>query len=124
MTDARSEVIQTLDGLVALGLVAAGLAGRDGLPVLMKAKRPIQEETFCAMGAALLASGEAVLQELSEVRPALAFVEAGDLRLAVAGIDDAHLLVCVAPASIAADKLRKSVEDARGKLRTVLGGRP
>lgn len=122
MTDARSQVIETLDGLVAQGLVAAGLAGRDGLPVMMKAKRPIQEETFCAMGAALLASGEAVLQELSEVRPALALVEAGDLRLAVAGIDDAHLLVCVAPASVAPDKLRKSVEDARNRLRTVLGG--
>lgn len=122
MTDARSQVIEALDGLVAQGLVAAGLAGRDGLPVLLKSKRPIQEETFCAMGAALLASGEAVLQELAEVRPALALVEAGDLRLAVAGIDDTHLLVCVAPASVPADKLRKAVEDARSRLRTVLGG--
>lgn len=122
MTDARTQVIEALDGLVAQGLLAAALAGRDGLPVMIKSKRPIQEETFCAMGAALLASGEAVLQELSEVRPAQAFVEAGDLRLAVAGIDDAHLLVCVAPASVPADKLRKALDDARTRLRTVLGG--
>jgi predicted regulator of Ras-like GTPase activity (Roadblock/LC7/MglB family) len=122
LTDVRTQVIQALDGLVAEGLIAAGLAGRDGLPVMMKSKRPVQEETFSAMGAALLASAEAVLQELAEVRPALALVEAGDLRLAVAGIDDSHLLVCVAPASIPADKLRKAVEDARSRLKTVLGG--
>ncbi|MEK6975844.1 MAG: roadblock/LC7 domain-containing protein [Candidatus Thermoplasmatota archaeon] len=122
MSDARAQVIQALDALVADGLIVAGLAGRDGLPVLMKSKRPVQEETFSAMGAALLASAEAVLQELAEVRPALALVEAGDLRLAVAGIDDSHLLVCVAPASIAADKLRKVVDDARARLKTVLGG--
>lgn len=122
MTDVRTQVIQALDGLVAQGLIAAGLAGRDGLPVMMKSKRPVQEETFSAMGAALLASAEAVLQELAEVRPALALVEAGDLRLAVAGIDDSHLLVCVAPASITADALRKAVDDARTRLKTVLGG--
>ncbi len=122
MTDARTQVIEALDALVASGLVAAGLAGRDGLPVMMKAKRPIQEETFCAMGAALLASGEAVLQELAEVRPALAFVEAGDLRLAVAGVDYSHLLIGVAPTSLAADKLHKAIEDARARLRPALGG--
>ena len=122
MSDVRTQVIQTLDGLVAGGLMAACLAGRDGLPVMMKAKRPVQEETFSAMGAALLASAEAVLQEFSEVRPALALVEAGDLRLAVAGIDDSHLLVCAGPASISAEQLRKSVDDARVRLKTVLGG--
>lgn len=122
MSDARAEVTAALDKLVAGGLVAASLAGRDGLPVLMRAKRPIQEETFCAMGAALLAAGEAALQELAEVRPALAIVEAGDLRLAVAGVDDSHLLVCVAPAAVAVERLRAAVEDARGRLRAVLGG--
>ena len=122
MTDARTAVTQTLDGLVAQGFVAAGLAGRDGLPVMMRSKRPVQEETFCAMGAALLASGEAVLPELAEVRPALALVEAGDLRLCVAGIDDNHLLVAVAPAPFGPDRLRTSVEAARDRLRGVLGG--
>lgn len=122
MTDARTQVTQSLDGLVAGGLLAAGLAGRDGLPVLLRAKRPIQEATFCAMGAALLAAGEAALQEMAEVRPALAIVEAGDLRLAVAGIDDSHLLLAVAPASLAPDKLRAVLDEARQVLRTVLGG--
>lgn len=122
MSDARSQVTAELDTLVSHGLLVAGLAGRDGLPILMKSKRPVQEETFSAMGAALLASAEALLQELAEVRPALAMVEAGDLRLAVAGVDESHLLVGVAPASLAADKLRKAVDEARGKLRTVLGG--
>ncbi len=122
MSDARSQVTAELDHLVASGLMVAGLAGRDGLPILMKSKRPVQEETFSAMGAALLASAEALLQELAEVRPALALVEAGDLRLAVAGVDDAHLLVGVAPSSIAADKLRKAVDESRSKLRAVLGG--
>lgn len=122
MTDARTAVTQELDALVANGLMVAGLAGRDGLPILMKSKRPVQEETFSAMGAALLASAEALLQELAEVRPALAVVEAGDLRLAVAGVDDSHLLVGVAPSSLAADKLRKAIDEARAKLRAVLGG--
>lgn len=122
MTDARTQVTAELDALVAGGLMVAGLAGRDGLPILMRSKRPVQEETFSAMGAALLASAEALLQELAEVRPALAIVEAGDLRLAVAGVDDAHLLVGVAPSALAADKLRKAVEESRGKLRNVLGG--
>lgn len=122
MSDARSQVTHELDALVANGLLVAALAGRDGLPILTKSKRPVQEETFSAMGAALLASAEALLQELAEVRPALALVEAGDLRLAVAGVDESHLLVGVAPAGLAADKLRKAVDDARGKLRTVLGG--
>lgn len=122
MTDARSAVTQALDDLVGQGLMAAALAGRDGLPILLRAKRPVQEETFSAMGAALLASSEALLQELAEVRPALAIVEAGDLRLSVAGIDDSHLLIGVAPTSIPSDKLRKSIEDTRSRLRTVLGG--
>ena len=78
MSEARAKVTQALDDLVANGCVVAGLVGRDGLPVLLRSRRPVQEETFCAMGAALLAAAEAALQELAEVRPALAMVEAGE----------------------------------------------
>lgn len=122
MSDARSQVTQALDSLVAQGWVAAALAGRDGLPVLLRAGRPVQEATFCAMGAALLAAGEAALQELAEVRPAVAFVEAGDLRLGVASIDENHLLVAAAPAKLGVEAMRAALQASRDRLRTVLGG--
>lgn len=127
MSDARSQATQALDGLLGQGAVAAGLVGRDGLPVLMRASRPIQESTFCAMGAALLASGEAALQELQEIpsggdASALAWVEAGEFQLAAAGLDSAHLLLVVAPAKLGAERLRGAVQAARKSLRAVLGG--
>lgn len=127
MTDARTQATQALDGLLGRGVLAAGLVGRDGLPVMMRSSRPIQESTFCAMGAALLASGEAALQELQEIpsggdAPALAVVEVGEFHLAAAGLDDAHLLLVVAPAKLGAERLRSLVQDARKSLRAVLGG--
>lgn len=127
MSDARSQATQALDGLLGQGVLAAGLVGRDGLPVLLRATRPIQESTFCAMGAALLASGEAAVQELQELpsnstASTLAFVEAGEFQLAAAGLDDAHLLLVVAPAKLGAEKLRSAVQAACKSLRAVLGG--
>lgn len=122
MTDAKAQVSVALDAMVSQGALAAAVAGRDGLPVLLRTWRPVQAETFCAMGAALLASGEAALQELSEARPALALVEAGDLRLIAAGIDDNNLLIVVAPSSMGKDKLLAGVNDLRAALRKALGG--
>lgn len=125
MSDARTQATLALDKLLAGGLVAAGLVGRDGLPVLVRASRPLQESTFCAMGAALLASGEAALQELQEAAPGnsvLATVEAGGFLLAGVGVDDAHLLLAVAPAQVGAQTLRSAVQTAGQSLRTILGG--
>ena len=123
MSEARGKAQAALDGLVsANGLVGAGLASRDGLPVLLRFKRPVQEETFCAMAAALLGAAEAALQEVAPPKPVSALVETADLRLYVAGLDDVHLLLLAAPTSLDATKLRAAAEQARQGLTAILGG--
>jgi predicted regulator of Ras-like GTPase activity (Roadblock/LC7/MglB family) len=123
MSEMRGDAQAAIDELVSsLKLVGAGLVSRDGLPVLLRFSRPIQEDTFSAMSAALLGAAEAALQELAEERPASALVETAGLRFAVAGLDDSNLLVAVAPAGVDAAKLRSGVEKAQERLRKILGG--
>lgn len=123
MADARAQVQTALDSLVSSsGLVGAGLVSRDGLPVLMRFKRSIQEDTFSAMVAALLGAAEAALQEMAAASIASALIETKEMRLLVAGIDDTHLLVAAAPASVDAGRLRTAAEQARVALQAILGG--
>lgn len=121
MSDARDKAQAILDELVAQGAIGAGLVGRDGLPILLRFPRPVQEETFGAMAAALLGAAEAALLELAEQSAALATVEAGRIRLTVAGLDDTHLLVVAAPRGPEAGKLGAAIEAARGRLTAVIG---
>jgi predicted regulator of Ras-like GTPase activity (Roadblock/LC7/MglB family) len=121
MSDARAQAQAVLDELVGRGVLGAGLVGRDGLPVLLRFPSPVQEETFSAMAAALLGAAEAALLELAEQSTAVASVEAGKLRLVVSGLDETHLLVVAAPASLDAAKLGPAIEAARGRLRPILG---
>lgn len=121
MSDARDKAQAILDDLLAQGAVGAGLVGRDGLPILLRFPRPVQEETFSAMAAALLGASEAALLELAEQSPALASVESGRIRLLVAGLDDTHLLVVAGPRP-EPPKLAAAFEAARGKLTAVIGG--
>lgn len=122
MSDARAQAQTILDELVSRGAVGAGLVGRDGLPVLLRFHSPVQEETFSAMAAALLGAAEAALLELAEQAAAVATVEAGKLRLIVSGLDETHLLVVAAPASLDPAKLGPAIESARGRLRPIIGG--
>lgn len=121
MSDARLQAQAVLDELVGRGAVGAGLVGRDGLPVMLRFPSPVQEETFSAMAAALLGAAEAALLELAEQSTAVASVEAGKLRLVVAGLDETHLLVVAAPMSLEAAKLGPAIDAARGRLRPILG---
>lgn len=122
MSDARVLVTKALDGLLEAGLVVAGLVGRDGLPLIVRARRPVQEETFSAMSAALLASAEATLQEVAPARNTVVLAQSGETLLGVAGVDDSHLLACIAPAAPGIEALRKRLDDATGNLRKALGG--
>lgn len=122
MSDARVQAEAVLDELIARGARGAGLVGRDGLPILLRFASPVQEETFSAMIAALLGAAEAALLELAEQAPAMATVEAGKIRLIVAGLDDTHLLVVAAPLGLDAVKLGSALDAARQRLRAVLGG--
>lgn len=121
MTDARAKVTQILDGLLDAGLVVAGLIGRDGLPVIVRMRRPVQEETFGAMAAALIASAEATLQEVAADEPTTVLAQSGSVHLGVAGIDDNHLLACIAPSG-AGENMRKRLDEATRSLRSALGG--
>lgn len=122
MSDARTQAQAALDSLVERGLLGAGLVGRDGLPILLRFPRPVQEETFSAMAAAVLGAAEAALLEMAEQGEATATIEAGKLRLAVAGLDDAHLLVLAAPTSLDAGRLAQILTGARSTLRPIVGG--
>ncbi|MHB1261423.1 MAG: roadblock/LC7 domain-containing protein [Thermoplasmatota archaeon] len=122
MSDARDKAQGILDELVASGAIGAGLVGRDGLPILLRFPRPVQEETFSAMAAALLGASEAALLELAEQSPALASVVAGRVRLVVAGLDDTPHLVVAAPRGPDSAKLATAIEAARGRLTAVIGG--
>ncbi|MEA3137581.1 MAG: Roadblock/LC7 domain [Thermoplasmata archaeon] len=122
MSDTRVQAQAVLDDLVGRGALGAGLVGRDGLPVLLRFPRPVQEETFSAMTAALLGAAEAALLELAEQAAAVATVEAGRVRLFVSGLDETHLLVVAAPVGLDASKLGAAIDAARGKLRTLIGG--
>lgn len=123
MTGPREAAQATLDGIVqSAGLLGAGIVSRDGLPILLRFKRPVQEETFCAMAAALFGAAEAALQEMSASAPASAVVDTNDVRLQVAGIDDTHLLIVVAPTAIDSARMLGAVEQAIKALRATLGG--
>lgn len=123
MTDARVAVERVLDGLVASGTIVAGLVGRDGLPLVVRASRPAQEETFSAMAAAMLAASEAALQEVAAAaQPTVVVARSGALELGVGGVDDDHLLACIAPAGTSPGALRKRIEDASRQLHKALGG--
>jgi predicted regulator of Ras-like GTPase activity (Roadblock/LC7/MglB family) len=122
VSDARGRAEAALDALVAKGLLGAALVGRDGLPVLSRLPAAVQPETFCAMTAALVGAAEAALVELGEANAATANVVAGRHRLAVAGVDDRHLLVALAPASLAEATLARVVDAGRKDLVDILGG--
>jgi predicted regulator of Ras-like GTPase activity (Roadblock/LC7/MglB family) len=120
--DARGQAEAILDELVVKGLLGAGLVGRDGLPLILRFPRPVQEETFSAMAAAVLGAAEAAMLELSEQSAATVTIEAGRIRLAISGLDDTHLFVLAAPANFDAMRLQAAVADGRKRLLAVLGG--
>lgn len=122
MSDTRGQAQEILEALVAQGMMGAGLVGRDGLPLLLRFPRPVQEETFSAMTAALLGAAEAALLEMAEQAPAVVTVEAGRMRLAIAGLDDVHILVVAAPTSLPASQLATAVADGLKRLTAILGG--
>jgi predicted regulator of Ras-like GTPase activity (Roadblock/LC7/MglB family) len=119
--ESRAAAQAALDELMASGAVGAGVVGRDGLPILLKVQRPVQEETFSAMAAAMLGAAEAALLEFGASEPATITVEAGRIRLVLAGLDDQHLLVVAAPVGPQGARVQQGVDAIRTRLRTVLG---
>lgn len=120
--ESRAQAQAALDELVAAGALGAGVVGRDGLPILLKVSRPVQEETFSAMAAAMLGAAEAALLEFGASEPATITVEAGRIRLVLAGLDDQHLLVVAAPSGPQGSRVQSGVDAVRTRLRSVLGG--
>lgn len=120
--ETRAQAQAALADLVAAGAVGAGVVGRDGLPILLQVSRPVQEETFSAMAAAMLGAAEAALLEFGASEPALITVESGRMRLVLAGLDDQHLLVVASPNGPQGAKVQAGVDSARTRLRSVLGG--
>ncbi len=121
MSNVRQLAEGALDALVSKGLLGAGLIGRDGLPLLLRFTRPVQEETFSAMAAALLGAAEAAVQEIAPTSGVTTFVETANLRLAATGLDDTHILVLAAPAA-PADTLSVTLATGRKNLQAVLRG--
>src|SRR5207248_1203848 len=82
------------DGKTHLG---AAVVTRDGLPVLSLATRPVSDDSFGAMTAALLGAAEAALQEWAQDRPQVAVIQGGQLDLMVCGLDEEFILAVVTP---------------------------
>jgi predicted regulator of Ras-like GTPase activity (Roadblock/LC7/MglB family) len=123
MSGPRDQAQAALDELVnGAGLLGAGIASRDGLPILLRFKRPIQEETFCAMAAAFFGAAEAALQEMSADAPSSAVIETGSTRLQISGIDNTHLLIVAAPLKVQTSGLQAAAEKGRKALQAILGG--
>ncbi|HET6398591.1 MAG TPA: roadblock/LC7 domain-containing protein [Candidatus Thermoplasmatota archaeon] len=117
----REAAQQVLESLTAAGALGAVLATRDGLPALRALKRPVSEDTFSAMAAALLGAAEAALAEWSEVRPAHATIETAELRLVVDGVDTDHILAAVVPAGADA-RLQTTLAGAAAQMARALRG--
>lgn len=123
MTDRRGAAQAALDQLVGpAGCLGAALVSRDGLPVLSRMNRPVQEESFSAMVAAFLGAAEAAWQEWGEDRPQRAFLEGSTLRMAVVGLDGEHILAAAAPVPGDAASFARAVESAAQALRQALRG--
>lgn len=120
--ESRAQAQSALDELMASGAVGAGVVGRDGLPILLKVARPVQEETFSAMAAAMLGAAEAALLEFGASEPATITVESGRMRLVLAGLDDQHLLIVASPSGPQGAKVQSGVDAIKARLRSVLGG--
>ena len=121
MSDLRVRAEALLDAIVGKGMLGAGLVGRDGLPLILRFPRPVQPETFSAMTAALLGAAEAALLELAESSSVSITIEAGRLRLAIAGVDDTHLLVVAAPSTLEPIRVAQALSDGLSKMRVLLG---
>jgi predicted regulator of Ras-like GTPase activity (Roadblock/LC7/MglB family) len=122
VSNVRQQAQATLDAMLSKGLVGAGLIGRDGLPLLLRFTRPVQEETFSAMAAALLGASEAAMQELAPAAAVTTTIETAALRLAATGVDDTHILVLAAPTAVPADSLSVALATGRKNLQALLRG--
>ncbi len=101
MADRAAQLAQILTGLVdGRTRFGAAVVTRDGLPVVSKMTRPVSEDSFSAMAAALLGAAEGALQEFADDRPQTAVVEGKSLRLTLAGLDGDFVLAMVGPASM------------------------
>ncbi len=123
MSDMRSRAQSTLDALVGpSGFLGAALVSRDGLPVICCFGRPVNEDTFSAMVAALLGAAEAAWQEWGEDRPDRAILEGAKMRLVIQGLDPEYLLAVAGSAQTDSAAFLAAVEKAAESLRSVLKG--
>ncbi|HLF16938.1 MAG TPA: roadblock/LC7 domain-containing protein [Candidatus Thermoplasmatota archaeon] len=123
MSDARSSVQASLERRVGpTGWLGAALVSRDGLPVMRAFSRPVNEETFSAMVAAMMGAAEAAWAEWGEDRPQRALLEGAKLRLAVLGLDTEYILAVAAPVKGEGAAFLKDVDAAAAELRTLLKG--
>lgn len=121
MSDRPARVRQLLAGLVdGKRILGAAVVSRDGLPVQSHMARPVSEESFCAMAAALLGAAEGALQEWTEERPQRAMAESPTLRMTLEGLDADFILAAVAP--IAAAATLPDIAKAAAELRALLKG--
>ena len=123
MSEMRAQAQAALDRMVGPdGLVGAALVSRDGLPVMSRFDRPVNEESFSAMVAALLGAAEAAWQEWGEDRPHRAILEGDKLRLAIVGLDAEYLLAVAGRAPSDFVAFGKAVDAAAREMRTLLKG--
>jgi predicted regulator of Ras-like GTPase activity (Roadblock/LC7/MglB family) len=121
VSDRPARIHNALVGLVdGKRILGAAVVSRDGLPVQSHMTRPVSEESFCAMTAALLGAAEAALQEWSDERPRRAMAEGPTLRLSLEGLDADFILAVVAPTVEAASPAQ--VEKTAAELRVLLKG--
>lgn len=114
----RSVLDSLVDGRNRLG---AALVSRDGIVAASRMARPVSDESFSAMTAAMLGAAEAAMAEWSDDRPRRATVEGGRVRLQAQTVDDDFFLATVAPVASAAEGAPAiEVDAALAKLRGLL----
>jgi predicted regulator of Ras-like GTPase activity (Roadblock/LC7/MglB family) len=123
----RSDQIRQILGHLVDGRDRWGAAvvSRDGIAVATHMTRPVSEETFSAMSAALIAAAEGAMREFADDRPRRATVEGLGIRLSIEGLDNDFFLAVatpMAPNPIMSHALE--IDAAATRLRAVLTGGP
>lgn len=121
MTDRAAQVREVLASLVdGRHRLGAALVSRDGIVAASRMARPVSEETFAAMAAAMLGAAEGAMAEWADDRPRRATVEGSRLRVQAQAIDDAFFLATASPAGAEGVAPAIEVDAAVARLRTLL----
>lgn len=121
----RAEQIRTVLSRLVDGraLWGASVVSRDGIAVASQMARPVSDDSFSAMTAAMLGAAEGALMEWADERPQRATIDCKSVRLTVQVLDDDFVLAVVSPIGLSASITPNiEIDAAAVRLRGILHG--